>query len=162
MATVQIGNDFHSTHLDLKDQIEDVKETKSVVIPCNYTFENVPADFEMVVTIYRYFLSSLQIFDTFTSIAVDRSRRDDRKKETGFKLLGSKLSMFNQKANKKESKVNPALMSLGGPNAVRKSNFKPAGVAKIDLKTAQKYDQFKLTNTPWDSIVQSVIASKVN
>ena len=54
MATVQIGNDFHSTHLDLKDQIEDVKETKSVVIPCNYTFENVPADFEMVVTIYRY------------------------------------------------------------------------------------------------------------
>ena len=43
--------------------------------------------------------------------------------------------MFNQKANKKDSKINPALMSLGGPNAVRKSNFKPAGVAKIDLKS---------------------------
>ena len=44
---------------------------------------------------------------------------------------------------------------------MRKSNFKPIGVAKINLKNAQKYDQFKLTNTPWDSIIQSVIATKV-
>ena len=67
--------------------------------------------------------------------------------------------MFNQKQSKKN--INPALFSPGGPNAVRKSNFKAAGVAKIDLKTAQKYDQFKLTNTPWDSMINSVMACKV-
>lgn len=150
MATLQIGNELHATHLNMDDHVKDVKEQKSVVIPCNFTFDNVPADFELIVTIY--------------TIAIDRAQKRESKKETtGFKLFGSKLSMFNQKqAKNAKSQVNPALFSPGGPNAVRKSNFKAAGQAKIDLKTAQKYDQFKLTNTPWDSMINSVMACKVS
>ena len=44
--------------------------------------------------------------------------------------------MFNQKQSKKN--INPALFSPGGPNAVRKSNFKAAGVAKIDFENGTK------------------------
>ena len=72
------------------------------------------------------------------------------------------MNFFQQKGKKDKAGVNPALFSPGGPSAVRKSNFKPIGTAKIHLKTALKYDQFKLSNMPWDSIIQSVIATKVN
>jgi len=145
MATLQIGHELHATHLNMDDHVKDVKEQKTVVIPCNFTFDNVPADFELIVTIY--------------SIAIDRAnpKRESKKETTGFKLFGQ---MFNQK-QKMTQQVNPALFSPGGPNAVRKSNFKAAGAAKIDLKTAQKYDQFKLTNTPWDSMINSVMACKI-
>ena len=53
MATVQIGSEFHATHLNMDDHVKDVKEQKTIIIPCNYTFDNVPADFEMIVTLYR-------------------------------------------------------------------------------------------------------------
>ena len=53
MATVQIGSEFHATRLNMDDYIKDVKDQKTIIIPCNYTFDNVPADFEMIVTLYR-------------------------------------------------------------------------------------------------------------
>jgi len=136
------------SQLDMSMEIKDVKAQKSAVIPCDFKFENVPADFEMVITIY--------------SISLARPREEIKQKQSGIKLFGGKLSMFNQKANKKDKGyVNPALLSPGGPSAVRKSNFRSIGVAKINLKTVQKYEQYKLLHTPWDSIVQSVIASKI-
>jgi len=79
-----------------------------------------------------------------------------RQKKSGLINFGGKFLK-----NKSKKAPNPALFSPGGPSAVRKSNFKPIGTAKINLKTSLKYDQFKLTNMPWDSIIQSVIATKV-
>ena len=67
MATLQIGHELHATHLNMDDHVKDVKEQKTVVIPCNFTFDNVPADFELIVTIY--------------SIAIDRAnpKRESKK-----------------------------------------------------------------------------------
>ena len=53
MARVQIGSEFLAPHLNMDDHVKDVKEQKTIIIPCNYTFDNVPADFEMIVTLYR-------------------------------------------------------------------------------------------------------------
>ena len=65
MATIQIGDEIHATKLDLKDMIEDVKEQKAVIIPCNYTFNNVPADFQLAINIYRFNFSNDFLFDFF-------------------------------------------------------------------------------------------------
>ena len=95
MATVQVGNELHGTKLDLqKSQILDAKEQKNITIPSEFTFNNVPADFELTITIY--------------SIGVSQNRQREKKSGSN-SILPNKLGkLFNQKASKKE-KINPAV-----------------------------------------------------
>jgi len=95
MATVQVGNELHGTKLDLqKSQILDAKEQKNITIPSEFTFNNVPADFELTITIY--------------SIGVSQNRPREKKSGSN-SILPNKLGkLFNQKASKKE-KINPAV-----------------------------------------------------
>ena len=77
MATVQVGNELHGTKLDLqKSQILDAKEQKNITIPSEFTFNNVPADFELTITIY--------------SIGVSQNRQREKKSSSN-SILPNKL-----------------------------------------------------------------------
>ena len=70
---------------------------------------------------------------------------ETRPKQSGLKIFSQKLGFKRSTSKDKfaQASVNPALFSPGGPNAVRKSNFRTIGVGKIDMDTAQKFEQFR-------------------
>ena len=129
--------------------MKNIREQKSVIIPANFNFKNVSGDFEVEIGIFSM---------------TTQNAPETKTKPTGMKLFSSKLGF--KRAGSREEKtsagsVNPALFSPGGPNAVRKSNFRSIGTGKIDMEKAQKFDQFRLASSPWDSIIQSVFAVQI-
>lgn len=132
-------------------EVKNIREQKSVVLPVNFTFKNITADFVVNVTIYSM------------TTQVTPETRPKPKATNTLKLFGSKLGFkkVTGRDEKVQSSINPALFSPGGPNAVRKSNFRSIGIGKVPMESAQKFDQFRLSNTPWDSIINSVLAVKI-
>ena len=65
MATAQIGNELHASKLELNNRIADIKDQKSIIIPTNFTWTNVPADFEIDIALYRKFSYLLLILGHF-------------------------------------------------------------------------------------------------
>lgn len=141
LAVIQVDDQIHVT--DVKE-INNIKEQKSLILKSKHSFKNIRQDFNIDVSIY-----------TMATRAPIEGKKS--KPLGGIKLF--KLG-FKKSSSVEKLTSNPALMSAGGPNAVRKSNFRSIGHASITMDTAQSYEQYKLQTT-WDALIQSVFAMTV-
>ena len=115
LAIIAVGDQVKITEAK---EVKNVREQKSIILPANFVFKNLESSFDVELTVY-----------CMTVQAVPESRP---KQKNNLKLFSSKFQGFKRMGSKDEkmaskSSINPALFSPGGPNAVRKSNFRVIG-----------------------------------